>query len=729
LSCRDKVVRAGLTATLITSAVLLGAAALWACGPFFPQWLITDEARILDAPTTWFKDALESVPIRVPLPTGERSWFIPTERMPFKAVVEAERGPYRHTADIDLWDVETATSNRNLTARYGEVRNALLQYSEAVEAWRQENAWAANPPPPPEAPELEVPPGLPGEIAEYLYGAISYHRGAFARARAVWEKLLERPAGERRHRSTWAAFMLGKANLRQDPAAAIRWFEKTRELAEAGFPDPLGLAAESFGWQARVELDRKRMDNALRLYFLQWKTGDPTALSSLRFTAAKALDNPKALEGVAGSDEARPIMTAYVISRWGQDEGGLLDPAPARKWLEATRKADPKNVFDADRLAWVSYRAGDFAAAEEWLKKAPGDKPMTHWIQAKLLMRAGKLAEAERLFGHGSGRYLYLPQDPGPDHGAWAAYEAGVPFALQPRVYGEWGAVQLAKGDYTGALYPLLTGGYWTDAAYVAERVLTTDELRAYMEPGWPAALAAHRPDDYGDGWELVYAGLVTPDKERLAYKLRYLLGRRLVREERYKEALAYLPTSLSLPVKTLASSVEQGRDVEQPAAERARALFRAACITRHQGLELLGTELEPDWFIYEGAYENEPFAKARTSGAFQHLGPTPDERQRARHRTAVPMKRFHYRYRGADFAREAAALLPDGSPEKAGMLATAGNWLEGRDPASARPFYEALLSCCDETDLGRRARSIKAIPNVPDACPAETRTRVEEDR
>ncbi len=92
-------------------------------------------------------------------------------------------------------------------------------------------------------------------------------------------------------------------------------------------------------------------------------------------------------------------------------------------------------------------------------------------------------------------------------------------------------------------------------------------------------------------------------------------------------------------------------------------------------------------------------------------------------------MKRFHYRYRGADLTREAAALLPDGSAEKAGMLATAGNWLEGRDPEAARPFYEALLSCCGDTDLGRRARSIKAIPNVPDACPTETRPRAENER
>jgi hypothetical protein len=713
-----------IRAVVISAEALFGAAALWACGPFFPQWLIVDEARILDAPATWFKDALESVPEIKRI--GETWISFPKQPPRFRAVVDAERGPYRQTADADLRDLESATSDRNLTARYAEIRNALLQHSEEMAAWRQEAAWASQPPPPPEAPELEIPPELPGEFADYLAGAIAYHQGALGRARAAWERLLARPAAERRHRSTWAAFMIGKASLTQDTEAAIQSFERTRELAEAGFADPLGLAAESYGWQAYAELRRKRNAEALKLYFLQMKTGAPSALGSLRFTAARTLNDPKALEQVAASDEARPIMTAYVISRWGQSEDGGIDPSPARKWLAAINKVDPRNVNDADLLAWVAYRAGDFAATEGWLKRASGG--MTDWIQAKLLLRAGNLAEAEQLIQRSS-LSARLPKDPGAEHDAFEAYEAGIPFALRPRLQGERGAVQLARGDYTGALYPLADGGYWTDAAYVAERVLATDELKKYLDQSWPAALAAHRPDDYGDGWELTHAGIVSPSRKRMAYKLRYLLGRRLVREGRYQEALAYLPTSLSLPVKTLAASLAQGHDAGRPAEERARALFRAACITRHQGLELLGTELEPDWFLYEGLYENDPFAKARLRGAFQHLGPQADERRRAGRSPAEPEKRFHYRYRGADLARAAAELLPDGSIEKARMLVTAGNWLEGRDSEAAGPFLEALLSCCGETQLAQRAQRVKAIPNVPDACPADTRVQAGDER
>ncbi|HEY4561642.1 MAG TPA: hypothetical protein VIJ36_01605, partial [Thermoanaerobaculia bacterium] len=29
-----------------------------ACGPFFPPWLLVDEAGILEAPTAWLRDAL-----------------------------------------------------------------------------------------------------------------------------------------------------------------------------------------------------------------------------------------------------------------------------------------------------------------------------------------------------------------------------------------------------------------------------------------------------------------------------------------------------------------------------------------------------------------------------------------------------------------------------------------------------------------------------------------------
>jgi hypothetical protein len=87
----------------------------------------------------------------------------------------------------------------------------------------------------------------------------------------------------------------------------------------------------------------------------------------------------------------------------------------------------------------------------------------------------------------------------------------------------------------------------------------------------------------------------------------------------------------------------------------------------------------------------------------------------------AVPAKRFHYRYQGMALAEEAAKLLPAGSEERAGVLATAGNWVEGRDLAAARPLYDAIQSCCAQTEIARRSRKVHAITNLDDACPADT--------
>ncbi|HEX6861977.1 MAG TPA: hypothetical protein VF414_04125, partial [Thermoanaerobaculia bacterium] len=88
----------------------------------------------------------------------------------------------------------------------------------------------------------------------------------------------------------------------------------------------------------------------------------------------------------------------------------------------------------------------------------------------------------------------------------------------------------------------------------------------------------------------------------------------------------------------------------------------------------------------------------------------------------ASPWKRFHYRYRAADLAWEAAGLLPAGE-EKAGMLATAGSWLGARDPQAAQRFYKQLVRCCGNTELGREADELRWFPEA-DACPAKTPTK-----
>ncbi len=148
----------------------------------------------------------------------------------------------------------------------------------AIQRARWEEAGRVDPPPVME--DIAPPEGLPGEFADYLHGAAAGYQHGRDNARKAWSGLLARPAGERRYRSTWAAFMLGKSWLHVNDEEAAKWFVRTRELAREGCRDSLGLAASSYGWQGRAELNRAITCRALHLYFDQRETGDPTAVPS-----------------------------------------------------------------------------------------------------------------------------------------------------------------------------------------------------------------------------------------------------------------------------------------------------------------------------------------------------------------------------------------------------------------------------------------------------------------
>ena len=106
---------------------------------------------------------------------------------------------------------------------------------------------------------------------------------------------------------------------------------------------------------------------------------------------------------------------------------------------------------------------------------------------------------------------------------------------------GELGVLHLARGDYASSLDALLRAGFWADAAYVAERVLTLEELEAYVQRNWPepprptaaqpapgAQAADKRGLYYRDQASFHDQASFTPVQE--ATMIRYLLARRLAR-------------------------------------------------------------------------------------------------------------------------------------------------------------------------------------------------------
>ncbi|MEO6742167.1 MAG: hypothetical protein ABIP20_18130, partial [Chthoniobacteraceae bacterium] len=116
-----------------------------------------------------------------------------------------------------------------------------------------------------------LPEEFASEFAEYHRGAFAFRRGGdhFAEAREAWETLLKRPKDERKYRTVWTTFMLGKLALAAKDPEAVKWFRQTRELAKDGFADSLGLAADSYGWEARAELRQGHYEAAAKLYLTQ----------------------------------------------------------------------------------------------------------------------------------------------------------------------------------------------------------------------------------------------------------------------------------------------------------------------------------------------------------------------------------------------------------------------------------------------------------------------------
>lgn len=448
------------------------------------------------------------------------------------------------------------------------------------------------------------------------------------------------------NRDESAAYARGRALLGTNDAEAVKCFRTARR-------DPR-FTVKSIGWEARAELNLGHLVRAGELYIEHYAADDPTAQRSLLFVARRiAQADAETMRAAARHPQLARVVTVYLASV-RRTEG-------IAKWLSAIEATGTVNLDCADRLAWSAYHAGEFERAQRWLRRATQDSPSANWLRGKLLLRAGQPEAAYRQLSETVRRFPLNDEWP-----TASKYSGDViePADSLAQARGELAALQLSRREYVASLDQLLRAGYWTDAAYISERVLTVDELARYTATSTDTNLT-------------------------------YLLGRRLARLGRFAEARPLLPVSLQPRLDELAAQTNR----------TAATLWKAAQTLRWYGLALTGTELAPDWFIHGGNYDY----------GFDHsnrlVQASADEQQRAHANVATPAKRFHYRYRAAELAWEAASLMPDNSDETARVLCEAGTWLKDRDPQAADRFYKALVRRCGQTALGKTANERRWFP------------------
>jgi len=706
----------------------------FACGPDFPNNLLDDgDHAVLQPPVADFQRELERMKIKpagpraVPLPDGQSYSGQSTEAE--MADLDAALQQAKVSSELAKVIMQAHLAERMKLNAYLQQRSDWEHYSPGSYVDTNGNYVSLpNTNSPPVFPDIAITPGLPREFADYFEGAIEWYKDGNWTASEDWQRVLALPETERHFKSTWAAFMLGKYNAQpannSSDDEAIKYFEQVRTLAKRGFADSAGLAAFSLGEEARIWLDRTNYERAIELYLEQMAAGGDSAVNSLRFTAARAVvetnSTPAQLNALALNPRTRRVITAYLISRRPYNDRNEDTNDPDAKsffdrtdnWLTAVDAAGVRDVESAEQLALAAYQADDMDAAQRWINHAKSS-PVAQWLQAKLYLRAGKTGEAAKLLAKVSREF---PQElPGTNASASFAQSLFVninpvwedSIAIGRQSLGELGVLHLARREYAEALDALIRSGYWMDAAYVAERVLTTDELKRYVDRNWPPVLpsaqAKEARDELGGDW-----GGLNPREE-----IRYLLARRIARETGRPEAEAYYPTNLTDVYKTFRDELQTGRDEALMNEIRAKNLYAAAILERTNGMELFGTEMEPDWEIYGGNFE---FGFTWAIRATNSLSATvnemsDDEIARASSRQVDPDRRFHYRWQAAALAWEAAQLMPNNTDETARVLCTAGTWLKDRDPEGADQFYKALVRRCRKTALGQQADVLRWFP------------------
>lgn len=512
---------------------------------------------------------------------------------------------------------------------------------------------------------------LPAEIRLYVAGAVAFSVGEHQLAVDYFRQLLALPADQRPLRSTWAAYSEGRALFAMSAEAddmldpleqAISAFRQTRQLSIDGFSDPLGLGVASLGEEARASRMAGGWDDAINLYAAQSVHGSMVGYTSLKQLANELAEMPEPeLAKLMQHEGVQKLVTASLLSRLGWSFG---DEPPNEKKLVKLLQNSTRGTFDnADRLAAVSYQQGDYDSAKAFLERA-GDGGLAWWLRAKLAVRDGDKNAAAAAYAKAAQAF--------PQKEDWG-YRRTPDWALetvQPkcRVEGESAILALQRGEYLQAFVQLYRSNniYWFDAATVAERVLTVDELKQYVDADVPAppALTQEQRDNY----------VPLP----VAASLRNLLGRRLLREGHYAEAVGYFDNPDLQNKARLYGEQRLKADSAWWPTKRASALYNAAWTAREWGMDILGYEMAPDYATFGGNYSLETTAL--------NVGPlvSEAEMQRQKASQAQPDQRYHYRFVATALANRAADNLPHTSQAFAAVLCSAAGWNSSLEDQSA---------------------------------------------
>jgi len=415
-----------------------------ACGPWLPQaYVLRNDEVFYAPPEVGFAAELRHV-----LPEAVAHQALPDRTE--AGWKELQQALEKELAGLDLPKAkaqEAFDAHQRIRSRLDEVRAYIGDRERKREALEG----------------LAAPTLLPSEFFLYLQGALHFHRGEEGLARAQWKALLELPEDQRRHHSVTAAYMLARTSK----SDVVQGYQRVRELARNGFLDPMGLAAASYGWQARHDLETGDYQKSIEGYLVQWAAGYQNALQSLQIVAETVFQQASDDELISLMErpQVRAVLTAYVLNQPMSHEAD----SNRSRLLGAVGQMENPALEEAGRFALTAYQHNQLLAARKWLKAADPSDALALWIRGKLLLREGNLEEGKILIETLAKALERQEQD-------WRR--------LDPtRAWGELGLLYLREGRFSEAATAFYNAKSWRDCAYVLERVMTMDEAGNGQNP------------------------------------------------------------------------------------------------------------------------------------------------------------------------------------------------------------------------------------------------------
>ena len=546
---------------------------------------------------------------------------------------------------------------------------------------------------------------LPESERRNLTALAHYRKGRLLTLLADWEKLTDAEA---------------KARIREIRSS----YQAALDAIEAGAPDVARLSAAAEGWIAHSKaliLPYERLSNlgeadaagALRIYLDLRRRGESMGESSAYLLIRKLSGHCGWHAEFAKDDNLRTLITIYLCSggnrRIGDENWGEEHSVPVTSWISALETVPDKAGKDAARIALLLYNTGKYDQCAQVLEQCPPDDTTAALLRSRLALRQGKRSEAAKALHRAVEKLPPISAAP-----AWGSNWYFPPAENRALMYidrsqirslggkarAELALLRHSEGSYAEALGLYLLSGQEWSATYIAECVMSIEELKAVVD----RELMAQRPIERSWG-----------EPHDLNATIRQLLGRRLCRAGRWSEALPYLGEKAREKAMQHIRLMSIAADTSLPNRLRADAYWKSGRIMFDEGNLLLHC----------------PFGESHSSGSGWSMGewplcriqpteenplqriaaPSDDETRRVRQwwdaNLAKPNRAHRLaKYEGLRLTLLAASLLPDNDPAGGTIVHYAGQTLMYLDPPAANAAYKVLATRFKETPEGKYAFS-----------------------